>query len=127
MSSAQDFVGGFDSQMTKLTELTRTRAGKKPDPYNPDRFIPDWENPSVLDFVAYVASQTSTESVDTTHAQLITTVQLVVPDAACDIRVGDRITDGTHHWQVKALPTADTNPFTGWRPTLVVDVEEVNG
>ena len=128
MSTAADFVGGGDGlAMDSLTSLTRTRAGKRTDPYNPDRTIVDWSNPSALAFEGYVSSQTSTRRTDAVRAQLITTVQIVVPDPTTDICAGDRITDGTRHWEVTGIPTADASPFTGWRPTLVANVEEVDG
>jgi len=128
MSTAADFVGGGDGlAMDALTSLTRTRAGKRTDPYNPDRTIVDWSDPSTLAFEGHVSSQTSARQTDAVRAQLITTVQIVVPDPTTDIRAGDRITDGTRHWKVTGIPTADTNPFTGWHPTLVADVEEVDG
>jgi hypothetical protein len=128
MSTAADFIGGSsDLGMTSLTSLTRKRAKKKEDPYNPERTVEDWTDPDVLAFSGYVSSQTSTEQTDAVRSQLITTVQIIVPDPAADIRKGDRITDGTHSWSVTGIPTSDSNPFTGWQPTLVVDVEEVDG
>jgi hypothetical protein len=128
MSTAADFIGGgLDLEMTCLTSLQRKRANRKEDPYNPDRTVEDWADPDVLAFSGYVSSQTSTEQTDAVRAQLITTVQIIVPDTAIDIRKGDRITDGTHSWSVTGIPTSDINPFTGWQPTLVVDVEEVDG
>ena len=128
MSTASDFVGGGDGlAMDALTSLTRTRAATKPDPYNPRRTVSDWSAPVALAFCGYVSSTSSTEQTDAVRAQLITTVQIVIPDPATDVRAGDRITDGTRHWRVTGIPTADVNPFTGWRPTLVADVEEVDG
>lgn len=127
MSTASDFLGSSDFDMTSLTSLTRRRAKKKIDPYNPDRVVDDWSDPELLSFGGFVSSQISTEQTDAVRSQLITTVQIVVPNPAVDIAKGDRITDGTHVWSVTGIPTHDMNPFTSWQPTLVVDVEEVNG
>jgi hypothetical protein len=127
MSTAADFIGSSDLQMGSLTTLTRKRATKKEDPYNPDSTTDDWSSPDVLSFSGYVSSQTSTEQTDAVRAQLITTVQIIVPDPAADIKRGDRISDGTHSWSVTGIPASDINPFSGWQPTLVVDVEEVDG
>ena len=128
MSTAADYVGSGDGlAMGSLTTLTRSRAGTKADPYNPGRTVSDWTNPATISFGGYVSSMTSAEQTDEVRAQLITTVQIIIPDPATDVRAGDRITDGTRRWMVTGIPTADTNPFTGWRPTLVVNVEEVDG
>jgi hypothetical protein len=127
MSTAADFIGSSDVQMDSLTTLTRKRAKKKEDPYNPERTVEDWTDPDVLAFSGYVSSQTSTEQTDAVRAKLITTVQIIVPNPTVDVMEGDRVTDGTHSWSVTGIPIKDINPFTGWQPTLVVDVEEVDG
>jgi hypothetical protein len=30
-------------------------------------------------------------------------------------------------WSIVGFPENDKNPFTGWQPTLVVDVEDFKG
>lgn len=53
--------------------------------------------------------------------------QLIVPDPDIDIKVHDRIIINGDTWRVTGIPASDRNPYTGWRPTLVADLEQVAG
>jgi hypothetical protein len=114
----------FDS----ASSFTRRRAGQKTNPYDPEETIEDWDNPDELTFEAYWASQSSLEQSDAVRAQIVTTKQIVIANPDFDIAAGDRVIapDGGTY-RVTGFPQADVNPFTGWRPTLVANVETVVG
>lgn len=124
---ADAFVDGdFGFEVT--SGFVRERARLVGDPYDPDApGVPDWSDPDRLPVDAYFASQSSTEQSDPVRAQLVTTKQLVFDDPHVDVRRGDRIRLGSSVWVVTGFPEADVNPFTGWQPTLVCNLEEVVG
>jgi hypothetical protein len=119
--------GGFGFEHGETFQ--RLRAGEVVDPYNPDEPTrEDWSNPSVLILPnAYLASQASSVGGDAVREPLTTTDQLIIPDPLADVVVGDRIRRGARSWSVTGFPAADKNPFNGWRPTLVVNLEEATG
>ena len=129
MTSAADYLAFGDLAMGHLEQFVRLRAGLIPDPYDPDSVIAeDWANLDRLTFRAYISSGASTESAADRREQVVSRSVLVVPDPAIDIRRGDRIEDDAGRvWTVQGFPARDQNPFTGWRPTLVVALEEVRG
>lgn len=99
MTSALDYLGhGSSFSMPGATKWRRLRASRKPDPYNP--------------------------------AQTTSTAVLTVTDPNADIRLGDRIrpepADG-RMWEVSGFPNRDVNAFTGWQPTLEVQLTEWKG
>ena len=106
-------------------EFVRQRAGKILDPYSDEEIGEDWGNPDeeTLDG-AYFSSQSSTDSDGEARRQTSTGKQLIIPDPDADVRRGDRIRQGSRIWAVVGFPENDVNPFTGWRPTLVIDVED---
>lgn len=110
------------------SEFIRQRATLEEDPYDPDApGVPNWSSPAEITVSGYFASQSSTEQADPVRSQLITTKQLVLDDPEVDVVRGDRIRQGPKVWVVNGFPEADTNPFTGWQPTLVCNLEEVVG
>ena len=129
MTSAADYLAFGDLAMGHLEQFVRLRAGLIPDPYDPDSVIAeDWENPDRLTFSAYISSGSSTEAVGDRREQVVSRSVLVIPDPAIDIRRGDRIEASPGRvWTVQGFPARDENPFTGWRPTLAVALEEVRG
>ena len=110
------------------SEFVRERATLVVDPYDPDApGVPSWDAPDTLTVDGYLASQSSTEQSDPVRSQLVTTKQLVLDDPDVDVRRGDRIRQGDNLWTVTGIPEADVNPFTGWQPTRVCNLEEVTG
>jgi hypothetical protein len=106
------------------TTFTRQRASQKVDPYNPDEVTSDWGNPDEVEVSGYWASQSSLEQSDAVRSQIVTTKQLVLDDPDADIQLGDRIkTAAGDVYRVTGIPEADVNPFTGWQPTRVVNLE----
>lgn len=130
MTDALGFIGsggGFGFEHGQAFE--RLRAGEIVDPYNPDAPArEDWSNPDVLTIPsAHLASQSSTMGGDPVREQLTTLDQLIIDDPTADVKVGDRIRRGDHTWSVSGFPSDDTNPWSGWQPTLVVNLEQVTG
>lgn len=125
----EDFVGR-DFGFGHPTELLRIRPGRMPDPYNPDSTIEDPDNPDILPVRGGFASSSSVEQDGEAREQVVSAVRLILADPLADVRRGDEITtdpaDG-RRWRVRGFPASDQNVFTGWRPTLVCELEEVTG
>lgn len=114
--------------MAHLTTMTRLRA--KPIMENGVAYDEDWSDPDPLAFEGYIASTASSETVDGDNPRDMGTTtikQLIVPNPNIDIREHDRIQVGDTIYRVTGIPADDTNPFTAWRPTLVADLETVQG
>jgi len=125
--TAGDWMAG-DGGFTVTSEFVRQRAVLVVDPYDPDAAgVPSWDTPDELTVWGYLASQSSTEQADPVRAQIITTKQLILDDPDADVERGDRIRQGVKVWTVTGFPEADINPFTGWQPTRVCNLEEVQG
>lgn len=75
-----------------------------------------------------LASKASIEQPDPVRDEAISTAELILDDQDSDVQRGDRIkaADG-RVWDVQGYPHDDRNPFTGWQPTLVCDLQEVMG
>ena len=128
MSTALDWIDGGGDGFAFGEAFVRQRAGIIEDPYSGEPIGEDWASPDeeALDG-AYFSSQGSTDSDGDVRRQTTTGKQLIVPDPDADVRRGDRIRQGTRVWSIVGFPENDTNPFTGWQPTLVVDVEDFTG
>ncbi|MFF7683165.1 hypothetical protein ACFZA2_10420 [Microbacterium sp. NPDC007973] len=126
MSTVLDWIA--DDGPQHLEPFTRQRAQQIPDPYNPDATVDDWTTPDEAAFSGSWDSTGSSYGADVVREQLTTGKRLVVFDPDADIREGDRVlaADGARY-TVTGRPARDQNPFTGWRPTLVINVEEVTG
>lgn len=115
--------------MPSAAPLARLRAGRKPDPYNPERYLDDWDEPDRLEFAGFVASSSSAEAADAAREETVSSAVLTCAPGT-DIQKGDRIEavppDG-RLWRVTGFPASDRSPFTGWLPTLEADLEEVVG
>ena len=129
MTTAADLMGDnpfFDPDA--VTGFVRLRPKRIVDPYDPEStVVGSWADADRLELRAFFASQQGVAQSDPVRAQIITTKQLIVDDPDADVQVGDRITQGDKMWTVTGFPTNDRNPFTGWQPTLVAQLEEVRG
>lgn len=129
MSTVFDWINGSaEDEFEHGETYVRLRAGTVTDPYSGETIGEDWSNPSEspLDG-AYFASQSSTDQDDPVRALTSTVKQLIIPNPRADVARGDRIRNGARTWKVVGFPEADKNPFTGWQPTLVVDLEDFVG
>lgn len=116
--------------MGSLDRFVRLRAGKTANPYNPDAGGSDWANPEELVVEGFLASSSSATRTSDLDRRVSSTAVLTIPDPDVDIKVGDRIrpepADG-RMWTVGGIPARARNPFTGWHPTMEVQLEEVVG
>lgn len=105
----------------------RDRRAAVVDPYNPARTQPGaWPGTTITIANAFVGPSSSVAVADPTRNQLQVQKSLYcAPDA--DVKVGDRIRAGAETFEVRELPDAPTNPFTGWQPVLEVPLERVVG
>lgn len=132
MSQIDDYINGADTGtvMPAALAYTRLRATRKPDPYNPKRTVEDWTNPDRLTVRGFMASSSSRRTPDGSREETASAAVLTIPDPTADIQIGDRIErqpyDG-RRWEVTGFPSNDVNPWTGWQPTLEIQLEEWKG
>lgn len=125
--TVSDFMAE-DGKFSFTDGFVRLRAGIKIDPYSGEEAGVDWNNPTQLPIDAYIDSQSSVEQTDAVRQQVITQKRLVMTDPNCDVRKGDRVKSGAGEvFKVTGEPSRDRNPFTGWQPTLVVEIEKDEG
>ena len=126
MTTALDWIG--DNTPAHLESFTRLRAVQVPDRYDPDATVDDWTNPSELPLHGSWDSTGSVVGADAVREQTTTSKRLVIFDPDADVLNGDRVRDAAGAvYTVTGRPARDQNPFTGWRPTLVIDLEEGTG
>lgn len=128
-------------QFSSGEQVVRERRQPVTDPYDPGAQVPgSWEDPLLyLELEdAFVASSSSTAPVDATRSQILTDKSLYCTEPSVDVLAGDRVrragtrgVDGI--WRggevlyVNVRPTADTNPFTGWQPTVEIPLDMSEG
>ena len=130
MSEVDDYINGTGSGMPAALTYTRLRAARKPDPYNPKHTVEDWNNPERLTINGFLASSASQRSPDGSREETSSSAVLTIPDPNADIRIGDRIENTPYdgrRWEVTGIPSNDVNPWTGWQPTLEVQLQEWKG
>lgn len=106
-----------------VSQMVRQRAALVADPYDPDSVVKDWSTPVEITVEGYFSSGSSAIQPEAVREHLSSVTQLVFDDPDVDVAVGDRIKFGPHLFTVTGIPARDVNPFTGWQPTLVVDLE----
>lgn len=123
MSTALDWIGSTEPE--HLETFVRLRADVTPDPYNPDRTVEDWSDPDELPLRGSWDSTGSSFGSDPVRVQLTTSKRIAIFTPGADVLAGDRIraADGAL-FTVTGPPSRDINPWTGWQPTVVLDVEE---
>lgn len=112
------------------TRFIRLRASHASNPYNPSQLVLDWQHVSELEFAGMLASSSSTENRDGNDVVVSSSATLTVSDPDLDISVHDRIRadpDDGRLYEVVGFPARDVNPFTGWQPTLEINLVEVRG
>lgn len=126
VSTALDWIGSTEPE--HLEDFTRLRAQRIPDPYNPDRTVEDWTTPDELPLRGSWDSTGSSFGSDPVRMPLTTTKRIAIFTPLADVAAGDRIrtADGAI-FTVTGRPARDINPWTGWRPTTVLTVEEGEG
>ncbi|GAA2812815.1 hypothetical protein [Saccharopolyspora taberi] len=74
-----------------------------------------------------LAQQSADETPGDFRQEATTRLRLLAP-AEADVRAGDEIVLPTgERYRIKGAPSAPLSPFTGWRPGVVADMEEVKG
>lgn len=128
---ALDFVTrGEDAKPVHLIEFVRLRAPLVPDDYDPQAVVPDWSaEPARLTVRGFFGTGDSTIIPNEVRAQVQLEKTIVFPDPDTDVRAGDRLEQPGHAnpWNVLGVPDDQQNPWTGWRPTLVVRAVEYRG
>lgn len=126
MSTVLDWISS--SEPEHLEPFTRLRAQQVPDPYNPERTVEDWAEPVELPLRGSWDSAGSSYGSDPVREQLTTSKRIAIFTPSADVREGDRIraADGVV-FTVTGRPSRDINPWTGWQPTVVLDVEHWEG
>lgn len=127
VSTVLDWIGS--SEPEHLEAFTRLRAQQVPDSYNPERTVDDWSQaPDELPLRGSWDSGGSSFGSDPVRLQLTTSKRIAIFTPSADVREGDRIrsADGAV-FTVTGRPSRDINPWTGWQPTVVLDVEHKEG
>jgi len=98
------------------TTVKRLRAKPILDPYSQEQIAEDWSDPDEVDLDgAYVGGSSTSRVLGESRTQALEARSLYcAPDA--DVRLGDKIQDGSKVYEVDGIPDAETNPFTGWQP-----------
>lgn len=127
--TAAEYIQGSTGLMACSQTYERLRRPSVPDPYDPDNTVPGgWDQAVTITVHGALASKSSMEQPDPVRSEAISAAVLILDKLDADVRRGDRIkTADGRLWDVQGYPHADTNPFTGWRPTLVCDLQEVTG
>lgn len=128
MSLLDDIAGRFG--LSGATLFERLRAGRIPDACNPMQTAEDWEHPDIMEVRGALASSSSTRTPDALDNQTTSTAYLTIDNPMADVRLGDRIRpkpDDGRLWEVSGFPSRDVNAFTGWQPTLEVQLTEWEG
>ncbi len=121
---------GFELARAAGSTVEVLRAGRKPDPANPARTLPDWGNPTRRSVDGFVASSASAQVTDSGRDGSDSSAVLTAfagPVGMPDVAKGDRVAHAGRTWEVVGVPTADANPWTGWRPTVEARLREVVG
>lgn len=116
--------------MNGAMRFVRLRAKRRPDPYNPSDFSEDWSQPDRLVVHGALSSSSSRRTPDRLREQTASGAYLTIADQQADVRLGDCIRadpDDGRLWEVTGIPSRDANAFTGWRPTLEIELSEWKG
>ena len=130
--NAIDFInaGNSGSTLNGATIFNRLRARRIPRAMNPKQTDEDWDNPDIIELRGALATSTSTRIPDALNAETTSTAVLTIDNPKADVRIGDRITpspcDG-RIWEVTGFPSNDVNAFSGWQPTLEIQLTEWKG
>ena len=116
--------------MGHLTRFCLTRRIYEDDPYNPDASIRTYvESAWSRDVYGYLDSGVSEMGPGPDREQVTSRATITFPMSRSMqlMGPGDMLTEVDRRWRVTGVAAQDQNPFTGWQPTLVVEVEEVKG
>lgn len=127
----RDWSGLFEDTngfpMPYVEQIFRYRPKSIDNPYNPDDKAVDYSSTDQTDIYGFITANSS-EDRDGLDTTVTNTATLTCPDPDADIQIGDVIcTDNGNRYVVTGFKRSETNPFTGWRPTLVATLEEVRG
>lgn len=123
-----EWVGAGWRDLVSLTRCVRLRAGKTVDPYDPETLLgEDWGNPERLVFEGFIASGSSVDVDDPVRRRTSTRKVLTVFDPGVDIVRGDRVEVDGVLFRVEGIHANDVNPWTGWQPTRVIELEVFEG
>ena len=130
--NALDYItkssNGFS--LSGATDFQRLRARRTPRAMNPKQTDEDWQHPDIIELRGALASSTSTRLPDALDMQTTSTAVLTIDNPKADVRIGDRIRampDDGRLWEVSGFPSNDVNAFSGWQPTLEIQLTEWRG
>lgn len=97
--------------------VVRLRRKEVTDPYSGQTTLGDWSDPAeaAIDG-AFVASSSTSARSDASRTELLEEKSLYLDDPAADVQAQDRIRAGGVVYLIDGMPSADTNPWTGWQP-----------
>lgn len=129
--NALDYItGSTEFTLAGATSFQRLRARRIPRAMNPKQTDEDWEHPDIIEIRGALSSSTSTRIPDSLDLQTTSTAVLTIDNPKADVRIGDRIRavpDDGRLWEVNGFPSNDVNAFSGWQPTLEIQLAEWKG
>jgi hypothetical protein len=130
MNGIDDYLAAGVFALDGATGFMRLRAGETASDYNPNQASRDWDHPILLPVSGALSSSSSRRTPDGLREQTTSTATLTIDDPDADIKLGDRIRpdpDDGRCWEVTGFPSRDVNAFTGWQPTLEIQLTEHKG
>lgn len=130
MSSIDDYLAADAFTLSGATSFMRLRAAERASDYNPVRTSRDWDHPILLPITGVLSSSSSRRTPNGLREQTTSNATLTIDDPDADIKLGDRIRpdpDDGRCWEITGFPSSDVNAFTGWQPTLEIQLTEYKG
>lgn len=97
--------------------VVRLRRKEIEDPYSGAVTLGDWSDPDEATLAgAFVASSSTSENASVARSALLEEKSLYLEDPDADVQMQDRIRAQGVTYTIDGIPSADANPWTGWRP-----------
>lgn len=107
--------------------VIRQRATPVLDPYSGEPTDYSWDDPDLLDLPGCGFDPGGSVETSEVGRAPIVTQPTVYADPSADVLAGDRLVVRGRTWEVDGDPADWRNPFTGWRPGLVIKLKAVSG
>ncbi|WP_336653078.1 MULTISPECIES: hypothetical protein [unclassified Leucobacter] len=108
--------------------VVRLRRAEEYDEYSATVMIGNWDEPDELVLEgAFVASSSTSARRDAARAELLEEKSLYLDDPHADVQAQDRIRAGGVIYLIDGMPSADTNPWTGWQPIREIPLRRDTG
>lgn len=126
MSWLDDLVA--DEGFPAGESVVRLRRKEIADPYSGQLTLGDWSDPTEVTLDgAFVASSSTTSQSEAGRTELLEEKSLYLDNPGADVQAQDRIRAGGVVYLIDGMPSADTNPWTGWQPLREIPLRRDTG